>query len=205
MDFYEAVGRRTTVREFQARPVEPEKVRRVLEAGLKAPANAHLKDWDFVLLRDPANRRKAVADALGARDLKDKEAIEALIATMPYEELKEVYRKSLPLQLTMMLEAPEVLLVCWKPLKPLGEVGSYFELNWLASAWCCIENMLLAMAAEGLYGCTYVARWNAGLREFLGVPPDREVAAVIPFGYPRREPKPRPAPDLAPRLHIDRW
>ncbi len=205
MELYEAIRKRRTVREFDARPVEPDTVRRVLEAGLKAPANGHIKDWDFVLLRDPARRKKAVADALRARDLKDKQGIEALIATMPYEELKEVYRKSLPLQLTMMLEAPELLVVCYGMRKRLGEITSYFDLNPLASAWCCIENVLLAMAAEGLFGVTYVARETAGFKEFLGIPEGREVAAVIPFGYPRKEPVEREAPPLDSKLHIDKW
>lgn len=205
MEFYEAVNRRRTVREFDRRHVEEEKTRRILEAGLKAPANAHLKDWEFILLRDPENRKKSIVDALRARDLKDKNDIEALIKTMPYEELKEVYRKSLPLQLTMLLEAPELLIVCYRTRKPLGEVKTLFELNNLASAWCCIENIVLAMAAEGLYGCTYSPYDASGLKKYLGLPGDMEVAAVIPFGYPLRPPEERPAPSLEPRLHIDRW
>jgi nitroreductase len=205
MEFYETVARRRTVREFESQPVEPEKTGRVLEAGLKAPANAHLIDWEFILLRDPQNRKRAVADALRARDLKDKEGIEALVASMPDEELKQVYRKSLPVQLMMMLQAPELLIVCYKMRKPLGEVESLFDLNCLASVWCCIENMLLAMAAEGLYGCTYSPRETAGLKEFLGIPSGMEVAAVIPFGYAKRPPQEREAPPLGPRLHIDRW
>lgn len=205
MDFYEAVRKRKTVREFQDKPVEDEKTRRILEAGLKAPANAHLKDWEFILLRNPGNRKKAVADALKARDLKDKQGIEALIKTMPHEELKEVYRKSLPVQLTMMLEAPELLVVCYKMRKPLGEVKSLFDLNCLASAWCCIENILLAMAAEGIFGCTYAPRETKGLKEFLGIPEDMEVAAVIPFGYPKQSPPEQEAPFLDRKIHIDRW
>jgi len=205
MEFYEAVRKRRTVREYGKKPVEEEKIRRVLAAGLRAPANAHLKDWQFILLRDPENRRRALVDALHARDLKDKEGIEALIKTMPYEELKEVYRKSLPLQLTMMLEAPELLLVCYRMRKPLGEVKTLFELNNLASVWCCVENIVLAMATEGLYGCTYSPYDTSGLKKYLGLPPDMEIAVLIPMGYPRAQPEERPLKDLNARLHIDRW
>ena len=205
MEYYEAVRKRRTVREFDARPVEVEKIRRVLEAGLKAPANAHLKDWEFILLRDPGNRRRALVDALKTRDLKDKSGIEELIKTMPYEELKEVYRKSLPRQLTMMIEAPELLIVCYKMRKPLGEVKTLFELNNLASVWCCIENIVLAMAAEGLYGCTYSPYNTAGLKEYLRLPRDMEIAVLIPIGYPKQEPEERKPENLDERLHIDKW
>lgn len=205
MEFYEAVRKRRTVREYSNKPVEEEKIRRVLAAGLRAPANAHLKEWQFILLRDPENRRRALVDALHARDLKDKKGIEDIIETMPYEELKEVYRKSLPLQLTMMLEAPELLLVCYRMRKPLAEVKTLFELNNLASVWCCVENIVLAMAAEGLYGCTYSPYNTADLKKYLALPRDVEVAVLIPIGYPRVEPEERAPEDLDARLHIDKW
>jgi nitroreductase len=205
MEFYEAVNRRRTVREFQPTPIEEEKITRILEAGLKAPANAHLREWHFLLLRDPENRRKALVGALKARDLRDKKGIEELVNKFEYEELKDVYRKALPIQLTMMLEAPELLVVCYRMKKPLGEVKNLFELNNLASVWCCIENIVLAMAAEGIYGCTYSPYETTGLKEYLGIPKDYEVATLIPFGYPRHPPGEGETPRLNDRLHIDRW
>ena len=103
-----------------------------------------------------------------------------------------------------MLEAPEVLIVCYK-MKPLAECGTLFELNPLASVWMCIENILLAMAAEGLYGCTYTPYEASGLKTAMGVPPGWEVAAVIPFGYPKTAPTPNEDEHLDSRLHIDAW
>lgn len=204
MEFYEAVERRRTVRRFQPTPVDEEKVRRVLEAGLNAPSNAHLKYWEFILLRDPIKRREAMIEGLRARDLKDKEEIERFIAPMGNETLKEVYRRSLPLQLTMMLEAPELLIVCYK-IKKLSEVKTFFELNPLASVWMCVENIMLAMAAEGLYGCTYTAYDSDGLKKHLGIPDGYEVASVIPFGYPGETPTARELEIVEDRLHVDRW
>ena len=37
MDFYEAVSRRRTVRQFLRKEVDPEAIRRILEAGNSAP------------------------------------------------------------------------------------------------------------------------------------------------------------------------
>ena len=120
------------------------------------------------------------------------------------EELKKVYRRSLPVQLTMMLEAPEVLVVCYK-MKPQAECRSLFELNPLASVWMSIENIMLALAAEGLFGCTYTPYDAQGLKDALGVPADFQVAAVIPFGAPAEAPEAQPPESLEKRLHIDRW
>ena len=203
MEFYQAVAARRTVREFANRPVEEEKVERALSAGLAAPCNAHLKSWQFILLRHPEKRRAAVAGALKARDLKDKGEIEKLVAGKS-ETLKEVYRRVLPLQLTMMLQAPEVLIVGYR-MKPLAEVRSHFQLNPLASVWMCIENVLLALAAEWLYGCTYTPYEAEFLKCYLGIPGGYEVAAVIPFGYPTVVPAPNEPEPLPLRLHVDKW
>lgn len=204
MEFFDVAARRRTVREFKPDPVPPESVRRALEVGLKAPCNAHLKSWQFILLRDREKRYRAVTEGLKARDIKDREEVERFIARFPDEELRSVYRRSLPVQLTMMLEAPEVLIVCYK-MKPQGECRSLFELNPLASVWMCIENIILALAAQGLFGCTYTPYDAQGLKSLLGVPPEYQVAAVIPFGFPKKEPEAGKAENLDERLHLDDW
>jgi nitroreductase len=204
MEFHEAVIRRRTVREFSAVPVPEAAVRRALEAGLRAPCNAHLKSWQFILLRDRERRARAVVEGLKARDIRDQAEIESFVARFPDEELKRVYRRSLPRQLSMMLEAPEVLVVCYK-MKPLAECRSLFELNPLASVWMAIENVMLALAAEGLFGCTYTPYGAEGLKKALEVPPGYEVAAVIPFGYPLEEPGKADDEGLDARIHTDVW
>lgn len=204
MDFFDAVKKRRTVREFQEKPVPETVVRRALVAGLRAPCNAHLKSWQFILLRDLEKRDRAVIDGLKARDMKDREEIERFVSRFDDVELKKVYRRSLPRQQSMMLEAPELLLVCYK-MKPLAECRTLFELNPLASAWMCVENIMLALAAEGLFGCTYTPYESGGLKRFLAVPDGYEIAAVIPFGYPKEPPGENEGEDLDARLHIDGW
>jgi len=204
MEFYGTVSRRRTVREFKPDRVPSESIRRALAAGLEAPCNAHLKSWRFILLRDREKRLRAVGGGLKARDIKDPAEIERFLAPFADDELKSVYRRSLPLQLTMMLEAPELLVVCYKA-KPLPDCRRLFDLNPLASVWMCIENVMLALAAEGLFGCTYTPYESQGLKEFLGMPADFEIAAVIPFGYPAAEPKPARPENLDERLSFDSW
>jgi nitroreductase len=106
--------------------------------------------------------------------------------------------------MTMMLEAPEVLVVCYK-MKPLAECRTLFELNPLASVWMSIENVMLALAAEDLFGCTYTLHDAAGLKEVLRIPPEYQVAAVVPFGFPAAEPVEQAPEKLDERLHIDSW
>jgi nitroreductase len=204
MEFYQTVERRRTVREFKTDPVPEEAIQWALAAGLRAPCNAHLKSWQFILLNDKERKARAVSEGLRARDMKDKAEIERFVAQFDDEELKTVYRRSLPLQMTMMLQARQVLVVCFK-MKPLGSCRTLFELNPLASVWMCIENIMLALAAEGLFGCTYTPYKSTGLKEFLGVPVGYEIAAVIPFGFAKNPPGENEAEDLDARLHVDSW
>jgi nitroreductase len=204
MELYEAVACRRTVREFRSDPVAEEILRRVLGAGLKAPSNAHLKPWQFILLRDREKRRQAIVEGLRARDIKDQAEIDRFLEKFSDEPLKEVYRRALPVQLTMMIQAPELLIVCTK-MKSLADCRTLFQLNPLASVWMCIQNIMLAMAAEGLFGCTYTPYDASGLKMAVGVSPGWEVAAVIPFGYPKVTPAHNTDEDLDSRLHIDAW
>jgi nitroreductase len=110
-----------------------------------------------------------------------------------------MYRKALPVQEKMLVTAPELLVVCFRLRKPLSECETLYDLNDLASVWMCIENILLAMTAEGLYGVTSVPRDTASLKEVLGVP------VVIPIGYPEEYSMDQRTIFLEERLHHDKW
>jgi len=58
----EALRKRCSVRSFAEKPVEPEKIRKVLEAGLMAPSARNMQDWRFIVVTDRQMRaRLAVA------------------------------------------------------------------------------------------------------------------------------------------------
>ena len=131
--------------------------------------------------------------------------LEKALNNWPDELQREMYRKALPVQVKMLVASPELLVVCYRLRKPLKECEILYDLNDLASIWMCIENILLAMAAEGLYGVTSVPRETAVLREVLGVPEGYEVAAVIPIGYPVDYSVKQKVVTLKEKLHYDMW
>lgn len=65
MDVYEAIRRRKSVRAWADRPVEEEKLRRVMEAARAAPSARNLQEWKFVVVTDPDLRRQLVGAARG--------------------------------------------------------------------------------------------------------------------------------------------
>jgi len=50
MEVEEAIRSRRSVRAYQDREVEEDKLRRVLEAGRLAPSARNLQDWRFVVV-----------------------------------------------------------------------------------------------------------------------------------------------------------
>ena len=56
----------------------------------------------------------------------------------------------------MLLTAGCLIIPCFRQFEPLLKPKSLSALNPFASIWCCIENMLIAAAAEWIYGVTRI-------------------------------------------------
>jgi nitroreductase len=205
MDFYEAISRRRSVREFEPKTVENEKLLRILTAGLKAPSHNHLREWEFILLRDLEQRKRVVEAGTKAEDTTDKKKLEETTRSLSDSLQKKMYLKALPVQKRMLLSSPELLVVCFRMRKQLKECQTLYDLNNFASAWACIENILLAMAAEGLYGVTYVPSETSSLREILRIPSDYEIAVLIPIGYAKPYEVEQKSVSSSEKIHIDKW
>jgi len=65
MEFQDLVRARYSVRRYQARPVEEEKLTRILEIARLAPSARNAQEWRFVVVRSPETREKLVAAAHG--------------------------------------------------------------------------------------------------------------------------------------------
>ena len=63
MEFYEAIRRRCSVREYEDRPVEDDKLRRVLDAGRLSPSARNRQERIFVVVRDAGTRMKLMSAA----------------------------------------------------------------------------------------------------------------------------------------------
>ena len=67
MDVYDAIRTRKSVRAYLDKPVEPEKLERVLEAARLAPSANNIQEWRFVVVTDAEKRRRLAEAASGQR------------------------------------------------------------------------------------------------------------------------------------------
>ncbi|MGQ9514965.1 MAG: nitroreductase family protein [Thermoproteota archaeon] len=58
MDVFEAIQTRRSIRSYEERAVEEERLRRVLEAGRLSPSAANKQPWHFIVVRDKLVKEK---------------------------------------------------------------------------------------------------------------------------------------------------
>jgi len=71
MDLFEAIRERRSVRSYQDRPVEDEKLNQVLEAARLAPSAGNRQEWRFVVVRDAGLRARLMEAARGQQFVGD--------------------------------------------------------------------------------------------------------------------------------------
>ena len=204
MELKEAINKRRTVRDFSEKEVAFEIIEKALEAGLKAPSYNHLKQWDFLLVKEQNLRLALTQTESMLENVTDelKESFEG------YDTLaKNMYLDAIPKQKRMILTAPELLVVVYKPKTQVSESNRVYDLNCLASVWCCIENILLSLAEDEVFGVTFIPQNTPAVKKALNIPQELEVAAIIPFGYRAPDAKifPQKEVQLESRLHINNW
>jgi len=180
MDFDEAVVKRRSIRKFKEERV-PEKVLvKVLEAGRWAPSAGNCQPWRFVVVTD-ADVKQSIAKIFTEFSRK-------AWAEFSPERVRYLAARSGSWDKSSMGKIPVLIVVCYEVLERMKE-----ELV-LGSAWCAIENVLLAATAEGLGSCIYTfygVEEENRLKEMLRVPEMYRIAAIIQLGYSGAEP---PAP-----------
>jgi len=67
MEFFEVLKKRHSVRTYQDKPIEEEKLQKILEAARSCPTAGNLQSYEIFLVRDPS-KKKELADAAFGQD-----------------------------------------------------------------------------------------------------------------------------------------
>ena len=192
MEFYEVLEKRRTYRDFSDREVSDEILKRVIEilkrvigAAFKAPTNDHLRQFEFVVVRGRENIAKVIAPLA-----KNMAAFKELVAEVDESGDKDkmaMFADALPKQQKMLMESGLLIIPFFRQLTcPLLKPTEQSSLNYFASAWCAVENILLAATAEGLGAVFHipVADEAKQIKELVHAPEGYEFACLLTIGYP---------------------
>lgn len=185
MEFYEVLNKRRTYRDFSDREVSGEILKRIIGAAFKAPTNDHLRQLEFIVVRGRENIAKVIAPLA-----KNMAAFKKLVFEVDEsgdKDKMEMFADALPKQQKMLIESGLLIIPFFRQqthslLKPAEQSS----LNYFASAWCALENMLLAAAAEGLGSVFHIPVSDEAdkIKEIVGAPEGYEFTCLLTIGYP---------------------
>ena len=185
MDFYETINKRRTIRDFANATIDDDTIRKIIEAGMKAPTNDHMRDWHFIVIQDKQTVQKLIEKI----PMKiSNEEVNAILQDWNLDDAcqQRAYRNAIPKQYQMLAEAACVIIPLFKQKTDILHPDNLSHLNGLASIWCCIENMFLAITAEGYASALRIPLGDEGdwARTVLKFPEDYLMPCYIAVGKP---------------------
>lgn len=207
MELYEAIYKRRTMREFLDKEVDFEAIKRILEAGNAAPTWNHNRNWSYIVLHTDEEKAYAFEHAKKIADKFDADKYLNAPGLYPTTLAQKMYAYAMPRQYTMLVDAPYVIIPVFKSKELNGTYVS--KLNPFSTIWCVIENIFLAVTAEGL-GCSMRIPLNEEydiVKAKLKVPPTYMIPVFIGIGYadPQETVLEQNVADLDKQLHFGRW
>ncbi len=170
MDTFEAIKTRRSVRRFQDKPVEDEKLATLLEAVRMSPSWANFQCWRFIIVKDRSVREK----------ISELTYVESFFAPLGYKA--NPAKKGLA-------EAPVVVIACADPSKSGVLWGQHYYMTDIGIA---AQTLMLSARALGL-GTVFVGVYDEEkLRGLMNIPSDIRVVGLFPLGYPLEEKKDGP-------------
>ncbi len=156
-----AMRSRRSIRRFSPRPVEEEKVRKILEAGRYAPTGANAQDVAYTVL----GSRQAEAEEICVGLFRTgKKVASKLVSYLRRVEIGDDF---------FFKGAPLVIVVSGSGNIDAGLASSYMELM--------AESLGLGVLYSGFF--VACAKLSGKLRGLLGLPKGHKVAACLVIGY----------------------
>jgi len=169
MDFFELIKKRRSIRKFADREVEPEKIRKILEAVRIAPSSSNSQPWHVTVVRD---KKKIAALSRSA---------------MPGSRFV----------ISWMAGAPLVFVLCVRRKLTHRFSTPFGHQNLWLDAGIAGQHLVLAAQALGLGTCWIGWFTESRIRKLIEVAGNYRVVALIPCGYPDENPKVRPRKPLS--------
>jgi nitroreductase len=153
----ELILRRQSDRKYSDKPVEADKLERIIEAGRMAPSACNAQPWKFVVVTDPPLRQK--------------------LSEAATEKLTGMnnFAGQAPVLIVIVREKPNFSSKIGGKIK--NKDYSHIDIG-IASASICLQ-----ATSEGLGSC--IMGWfdEKQVRSILGIPSSKKVELIITIGY----------------------
>lgn len=116
MEFYDVINARRTIRDFQEDAIDMEVINRIIESGMKAPTNDHMRDWHFIVVKDQDVVEKLIKKI--PKKVSEKRLDFIMKSWKLNDECQQkMYSDAIPKQYQMLFDASCVLIPLFKQKK----------------------------------------------------------------------------------------
>ena len=201
---------------YHDRPVPPEVLDQILQAGTMACSSGNTQPWEYVVVTDPALMGQIKAEmeiGFATIDVERSQRAEQLIDGVGRPITGHAAVEHLD-------KVPAIVVVCWNPERGVRFKGEYVENadgsltstreipgGRGVSLFQSTQNMMLAAQALGvssLFTTFFFLRLEQ-IKEILGIPKHIFMECAVFFGYADEQlgrPKRRPVPEVT---HLNGW
>ncbi|MGP3983111.1 nitroreductase family protein [Streptomyces sp. KR80] len=173
----ERMDRRRSVRRFSTDSVPEQVVRDAIACAATAPSGAHQQPWTFVLVKDPAVRRRI-------REAAEEEERVSYVGRLGEEWLAALRPLGTDEVKPHLTDAP-ALIVVFQQRYWLGADGTKHKHYYVdESVGIAVGMLLSALHLSGLAALVHTPSPMRFLSEVLERPENEKAFAVIPVGYP---------------------
>ncbi len=178
-EFMEMVKGRRSIRKFESREIEEEKIQTLLEAIRWSQSWANTQCWEVVMVTEE-DQKKKLQEAVPSNNPAYLAVLKAPIVFVMIAKLKEAgYYK--------------------------GKVTTKFGDWFMFDMGIANQNLCLTAHCLGL-GTVVVGLFDHDkVREALGVPEGYEVVTMVPIGYPAQSPKAPKRKEISEFLHREKF
>jgi len=197
MELFEALETCRAMRYLRPDPVPEELLRKLVWAATRASSPGNSQGWEFLVLRDPACKRRigeAVASSMGP-------AIAALRQAAPDASQRRMVAGAAHL-VEHFADVPAWILIggrrVYPPERPLPVWSTVYPAG---------QNLLVAARGLGL-GATFTTLHvgcEERVREILGIPEEVVLGVMVAVGWPARRFGPVVRLPVEEVIHWDRW
>ena len=165
MTFQELINRRQSVRRYQNKPVEREKLQQLIEAVRFAPSASNSQPWKLILVDEP--------------ELKDKVAIATFSKLVAFNK----FAPQASVMAVLVIEKPKMITQIGGSVKnrefPLIDIG-------IAAEHFCLQATDLGLS-------TCMLGWfnEKKIKQLLSIPKKKRIGLVITLGYETEDYKQR--------------
>ena len=205
----EAMMTQRAVRRLRPDPVDDALVLRCIELALRAPTGANGQNWEFIVVKDPAVKRKLARRYRQAWNIYYRTVVRKVAQT---DESMAKTARAVQWQVDHFAEIPVLVVACLRLSAREGRVP-YLPMphaalsGFFGSIYPSVQNLLLAARSMGL-GASLITLplWSlASARRTLGLPLSVTPCAIVPLGWPQGRYGPTTRRPVTEVVHLDTY